>query len=435
MSFGFVSAQNLKSSVRGGEFTVATSSYTGAVRPDGTSISITTEGVIGASISTQTTYGIVKPDNTSISITANGILKLNPNLTTSLAVTGNLSIVGNETLTGNLTLTGATNLRGTVTVTGNTTVSGTLSVIGATGQLFTIIDTSTGTLFGVNDGSGIPSLEVVDDGTVRVAQYGGNVGVGTGAPAYKLDVVGTVKTTSGLVFGDSTQQTTKAVNGRLVTVLTSGTGATWNRNSNTIIAEVWCTGAGGGGGGADGDGASGSAGGGGGGGGTAYKLFTAAELGASALYTIGGGGGGGNTVGTNGTGGGASTFDPAGTGLTMQGNGGNGGNGTGNAFTLANAVFSGGGGGGGSGYDTFIVGNAGHTGIGFTGVYCAGGNGGASYWGGAGLGAAQTALANGGAGQWYGSGGGGAVSGGSTTGASGGAGYGGVIVIVEYLGS
>ena len=70
MSFGFVSAQNLKSSVRGGEFTVATSSYTGADRPDGTSISITTEGVIGASISTQTTYGIVKPDNTSISITA-----------------------------------------------------------------------------------------------------------------------------------------------------------------------------------------------------------------------------------------------------------------------------------------------------------------------------------------------------------------------------
>jgi hypothetical protein len=52
---------------------------------------------------------------------------------------------------------------------------GTLSVDGSTGQLFSVSDSFTGTIFSVNDISGIPSIEVLDDGTVKLAEFGGDV--------------------------------------------------------------------------------------------------------------------------------------------------------------------------------------------------------------------------------------------------------------------
>ena len=77
---------------------------------------------------------------------------------------------------------------------------------------------------------------------------------------------------------------------------------------------VFATG-GGGGGGADG---------GGGGGGTALRLYSLTEMGGSALITIGNGGNGGVSFGDNGDNGGNTVFDPAGTGLTITGQGGEG---------------------------------------------------------------------------------------------------------------
>ena len=56
---------------------------------------------------------------------------------------------------------------------------GTLSIEGSAGQLFSISDSLTGTIFSVNDVSGIPSIEVDDDGTIRFAEFGGNILVGT----------------------------------------------------------------------------------------------------------------------------------------------------------------------------------------------------------------------------------------------------------------
>ena len=70
------------------------------------------------------------------------------------------------------------------------TSSGTLSFEGSAGQLFSITNSLTGTIFSVNDVSGIPSIEVLDTGTVRLAQYNGNVGIGTATPATKLDITG-----------------------------------------------------------------------------------------------------------------------------------------------------------------------------------------------------------------------------------------------------
>jgi len=55
----------------------------------------------------------------------------------------------------------------------------TLSFEGNSGQLFSITDDMSGTIFAVNDISGTPSIEVDADGTVRIAEISGNVLIGT----------------------------------------------------------------------------------------------------------------------------------------------------------------------------------------------------------------------------------------------------------------
>jgi hypothetical protein len=55
----------------------------------------------------------------------------------------------------------------------------TLSFSGDSGQLFSITDSLSGTIFAVNDISGVPSIEVDDDGTIRFAETFGNVLIGT----------------------------------------------------------------------------------------------------------------------------------------------------------------------------------------------------------------------------------------------------------------
>jgi hypothetical protein len=57
--------------------------------------------------------------------------------------------------------------------------NGTLSFEGTAGQLFSITNDLTGTIFSVNDVSGIPSIEVVADGTVKLAEFSGNVRIGS----------------------------------------------------------------------------------------------------------------------------------------------------------------------------------------------------------------------------------------------------------------
>jgi hypothetical protein len=59
------------------------------------------------------------------------------------------------------------------------TNSGTLSFEGSAGQLFSITNTMSGTIFSVNDISGVPSIEVLDTGVIKLAQYGGFVAFGT----------------------------------------------------------------------------------------------------------------------------------------------------------------------------------------------------------------------------------------------------------------
>jgi hypothetical protein len=58
--------------------------------------------------------------------------------------------------------------------------NGTLSFEGSAGQLFSITNDLTGTIFSVNDVSGIPSIEVTAAGLVKIAEYSGNTLFGTG---------------------------------------------------------------------------------------------------------------------------------------------------------------------------------------------------------------------------------------------------------------
>lgn len=78
-----------------------------------------------------------------------------------------------------------------ITLRGSSATNGTLSYEGSAGQLFSITNNLTsGSIYSVNDVSGIPALDINANGTVSVAAYYGNVGVGTETPTAKLDVTG-----------------------------------------------------------------------------------------------------------------------------------------------------------------------------------------------------------------------------------------------------
>ena len=61
--------------------------------------------------------------------------------------------------------------------------NGTLSWEGSAGQLFSITNNLTsGSIFSVNDVSGIPSIDVDASGAISLGAYGGNIGIGTTNP-------------------------------------------------------------------------------------------------------------------------------------------------------------------------------------------------------------------------------------------------------------
>ena len=81
----------------------------------------------------------------------------------------------------------------TITVRAYPTSSGTVSFEGSAGQLFSVTNNLTsGSIYSVNDVSGIPSIDVNADGTVLIAPYNGNIGFGTATPTSKFHFVGNV---------------------------------------------------------------------------------------------------------------------------------------------------------------------------------------------------------------------------------------------------
>jgi len=79
------------------------------------------------------------------------------------------------------------------------TNNGTLSFEGSAGQLFSINNSMSGTIYSVNDVSGIPSIEVLDTGLIKLGQYSGNVVIGSAVDnaTDKLQVTGTTTISAG----------------------------------------------------------------------------------------------------------------------------------------------------------------------------------------------------------------------------------------------
>jgi hypothetical protein len=126
-----------------------------------------------------------------------------------------------------------------ITIQAYPTSSGTLSFEGTAGQLFSVTNDMSGSIYSVNDVSGIPSIEVFANGQVTLAQYGGKVCAGTGAPFDNVSfttaqfqgglatkIPGTALTTQISFFNN---------NGRVGYIGTDGTTTSYNTGSDARL--------------------------------------------------------------------------------------------------------------------------------------------------------------------------------------------------------
>lgn len=121
------------------------------------------------------------------------------------------------------------------------TDNGTLSWEGSAGQLFSITNNlTTGSIFSVNDISGLPSIDVNANGTVSIVAYGGNLGVGKTTPSTKLDVNGTItcvdiNSTSDIKLKENVKNVEDAIE-KISKV--NGVSFTWKNNKKNSIGVI-----------------------------------------------------------------------------------------------------------------------------------------------------------------------------------------------------
>lgn len=97
---------------------------------------------------------------------------------------------------GNVLISAGASTGQHITISPHTVNNGTLSFEGSAGQLFSITNNLTsGSIFSVNDVSGIPSIDVNANGTISLGAYGGSVSIGKTFPEHTLDVRGNVTAT------------------------------------------------------------------------------------------------------------------------------------------------------------------------------------------------------------------------------------------------
>ena len=120
----------------------------------------------------------------------------------SAGVSSSLSVTGSQYTSGSSDVN---------TIQGSTAGGTLLNVLGTSGQLFTVTDGLSGSLFSVNTISGLPVLEAFSDFSFVAGTYGVNnlyvgnsrVGIMTGTPSATLDVIGNTRITGSTVITGS----------------------------------------------------------------------------------------------------------------------------------------------------------------------------------------------------------------------------------------
>jgi hypothetical protein len=172
----------------------------------------TVTGVLQAIGSFFTTGSAIISSSLSVigtsTVQGTSIVSGSSNITGSLSVTGPTMINGNTSITGSGYITGSTDV---LTAQGSQADGTMFNVLGTAGQLFTVTDGLSGSLFSVNTISGLPVLEAFSDFSLVAGQYGVNnlyvgnsrVGIMTGVPQATLDIVGSTRTTGSAVLTGS----------------------------------------------------------------------------------------------------------------------------------------------------------------------------------------------------------------------------------------
>ena len=177
----------------------------------------TGSAIISSSLSvigTQTLEGVLQAIG-SFFTTGSAIISSSLSVIGTSTVEGTSIVTGSSIISGSLSVEGPANVTGSAYINGTTdvltaqgsTAEGTLfNVLGTSGQLFSVTDGLSGSLFSVNTISGLPVMEAFSDFSFVAGQYGvnnlfvkdGKVGIMTGTPQATLEVAG------GAIIGGNT---------------------------------------------------------------------------------------------------------------------------------------------------------------------------------------------------------------------------------------